>query len=152
MCLKKAIQGIKIVDRIQNAAEYSRVKANVKRSTLVAAFAVAICADLIEIGFGAIFSEGFVSPFDDFMDAVVCVILTAMLGWHIAFIPSFLFKLIPMVDLAPTWTIAVLIASRGLRSTTAKDVTSPPTINLKPEDVSVRETEEKPSRVSPEKI
>jgi len=36
-----------------------------------------------------------------------------MLGWHLSFIPSFLVKLIPVGDLAPTWTIAVLIATRA---------------------------------------
>jgi CDP-diglyceride synthetase len=89
------------------------MKANVKRSTVVAAFIVAVCADLIEMAFGMIFAEGFASPLNDVMDVVVCIILTALLGWHIAFIPSFLVKLIPVGDLAPTWTIAVLIATRA---------------------------------------
>jgi len=89
------------------------MKANVKRSTVVAAFIVAVCADLLEMAFGMIFAEGFASPLNDVMDVVVCIILTALLGWHIAFIPSFLVKLIPVGDLAPTWTIAVLIATRA---------------------------------------
>jgi len=89
------------------------MKANVKRSTVVAAFIVAVCADLLEMAFGMIFAEGFASPLNDVMDVVVCIILTALLGWHLAFIPSFLVKLIPVGDLAPTWTIAVLIATRA---------------------------------------
>ncbi|HXB58960.1 MAG TPA: hypothetical protein VNU95_05330 [Candidatus Acidoferrales bacterium] len=106
------------------------MKKNVRRSTLVLAFAIAICADAVEIGLGAIFSEGFISPFDDIMDAVTCAILTLLMGWHFAFMPSFVFKLIPMVDLAPTWTIAVLIASRNRRVVDSNDVSSPD--NAKP--------------------
>jgi hypothetical protein len=100
------------------------MKKNIRRSTLIAAFAVAICADALEMGLALIFSEGFISPFDDFLDAVTCVILTLMMGWHFAFMPSFLFKLIPVVDLAPTWTIAVLIASRN-RQVVASNNPSP---------------------------
>jgi K+ transporter len=89
------------------------MKANVSRLALVAAYGIAVCADLMEMSLSLVFSEGFMSPFDDVMDAVVCVILTLLLGWHLAFLPSFAVKLIPVADLAPTWTIAVLIATRG---------------------------------------
>jgi hypothetical protein len=54
---------------------------------------------------------------------VVCIILSLLLGWHLAFLPSFAVKLIPVADFAPTWTIAVLIASRHRRPATV-DVTS----------------------------
>jgi hypothetical protein len=106
------------------------MKKNVRRSTLALAFAVAICADAIEIGLMPLFSEGLPSPVDDFLDAVVCVILTLMMGWHFAFMPSFLLKLIPMVDLAPTWTIAVLIASRNRQVIDSNHASSP--VNEKP--------------------
>ena len=97
------------------------MKKNIRRATLVLAFAIAIGADAIEMGLMPLFSEGFASPVDDLVDAVVCAILTMLMGWHIAFIPSFIFKLIPMVDLAPTWTIAVLIASRSRRVVDSND-------------------------------
>jgi hypothetical protein len=123
------------------------MKANVKRSTVVAAFVIAACADFIEIVCAAIFSEGIASPFNDVMDVIVCFILTVMLGWHIAFIPSFLIKLIPVGDLAPTWTIAVLIATRAGRI--AEDE-APPIIGAKkPGVVDVEATVERP--VPPEK-
>lgn len=89
------------------------MKANVKRSTVVVAFAIAICADLLQIGLAPLLAEGFASPFEDFVDIFACVILTTLLGWHLSFLPSFLVKLFPVWDLAPTWTIAVLIATRG---------------------------------------
>jgi len=89
------------------------MKANVKRSTVIVAFAIAICADLLQIGLAPLLAEGFVSPFEDFVDVVACIILTTLLGWHLSFLPSFLVKLFPVWDLAPTWTIAVLIATRA---------------------------------------
>lgn len=125
------------------------MKANVKRSTLIAAYAIAIGADMIEIGASVIFSEGFASPFNDVMDVIVCAILTILLGWHIAFIPSFAVKLIPMVDLAPTWTLAVLIATRK-RHTVAKDASAPPFIDTQAEVVETEKTEDNPPKISSE--
>jgi hypothetical protein len=124
------------------------MKKNVRRSTLVLAFAIAICADAIEIGLMPLFSEGFASPVDDFLDAVVCAILTMIMGWHFAFMPSFLFKLIPMVDLAPTWTIAVLIASRNRRVVDSNHASSQ--ANEKPV-VDVETVKEEPPKIQAEK-
>jgi hypothetical protein len=73
---------------------------------------IAICADLIQIGFPVLFGEGLLSPFQDVLDVVVCGVLTMLVGWHYAFIPTFFIELVPFADLAPTWTIAVFIATR----------------------------------------
>ena len=75
---------------------------------------IAVAADLLQLALiptGSMF--GFVDPLDDVLDIIVAVVLTVLLGWHIAFVPSFIVKVIPFADLAPTWTIAVLIATRG---------------------------------------
>ena len=85
-------------------------------SRIRAARAVAICTDLIQIGFPYIFGEGFLSPLADVLDVAACLTLTALIGWHNAFIPSFLIELLPVGNLAPTWTIAAFIATRGTRS------------------------------------
>jgi hypothetical protein len=124
------------------------MKANVTRSTVAAAYIIAICADALEIGLAPLFSEGFMSPFDDVLDSVVCVVLTMLLGWHIAFLPSFVIKLLPVADFAPTWTIAVLIATRGGRV-----VDGPPPINKSQNAnvVDVEATVEKPPVVPPQK-
>jgi hypothetical protein len=98
------------------------MRANVSRAALAAAFIVAICADALEWGLLPFFAEGFASPADDVLDIVTCIILTMLLGWHLAFLPSFAVKLIPIADFAPTWTLAVFIASR-MRHTTV-DVSS----------------------------
>ena len=43
---------------------------------------------------------------------MVCAVLTWLVGWHFSFLPSFAVKVLPVVDLAPTWTIAVFLATR----------------------------------------
>ena len=118
------------------------MKANLKRSTVVAAYAIAIAADALEVGLAPLFGEGIASPLDDILDALVCVILTLLLGWHIAFLPSFMIKLLPVVDFAPTWTLAVLIATRGR----VLDDGVPPPVTGRPKSsvVDVEATVEKP--------
>ena len=78
-----------------------------------AARAVAIAADIVQIGLFPLFAEGFISPFDDALDVAVGVTLTWLVGWHLAFLPSFVVKLAPGLDLVPTWTVAVFIATRN---------------------------------------
>lgn len=95
------------------------MKVKVSRGAWVAAFSIAICADAVEICLSPVFSEGFASPFDNVLDVVVCVLLSVLVGWHLAFLPSFAVKLIPVADIAPTWTLAVLIAARSRRATGA---------------------------------
>jgi hypothetical protein len=51
--------------------------------------------------------QGAESPFDDLLDLGVGAVLIYLLGWHWEFLPSFLGKLVPGVDLAPFWTLAV---------------------------------------------
>ena len=90
------------------------------------ALVVAICADLVQIVFPMFFGEGFLSPFNDFLDVAVCLGLTLLIGWHIAFLPSFLLEVVPIANLAPTWTIAVLIALRARKESATIDVEAEP--------------------------
>jgi hypothetical protein len=99
------------------------VTAIITPSRIRAARAVAISADALQIVFFPLFSEGLISPLDDLLDAVVCIALTWLVGWHYAFLPSFLVKLAPVADLVPTWTIAVLLATRQ-RETASQPGTS----------------------------
>jgi hypothetical protein len=125
------------------------MKVNVKRSTVVAAYVVAIGADALEVGLAPMMSEGFISPLNNIVDVIACIILTLLLGWHIAFLPSFMIKLLPVVDFAPTWTLAVLIATRGR---VLDDGVSPPiTGNPKSGVVDVEATVEKKPSVPPAK-
>jgi hypothetical protein len=47
------------------------------------------------------------------VDLVTMGVLWFVVGFHWAFLPSFVTKLLPFVDLAPTWTLAVFLATRG---------------------------------------
>jgi hypothetical protein len=78
-----------------------------------AAWAVALTADAIQWIVWPLFIAGAASPFDAIVDVVVAGLLTRLLGWHWVFLPSFAAKLIPGVDLVPTWTAAVFLATRG---------------------------------------
>ena|SRR5579872_724 len=85
---------------------------------------IAVAADLAQIVFFPVLSEGFVSPLDAGLDVVVAVALTLLVGWHIAFIPTFIIKALPFADLAPTWTIAILIATKGKTGSAEKEPNS----------------------------
>jgi hypothetical protein len=68
---------------------------------------LAVVADLLQLVIFPLVVEGAPSPADDALDVGVAAILSAMLGWHWEFLPSFLAKLVPGVDLVPCWTLAV---------------------------------------------
>jgi len=78
-----------------------------------AARAIAMVADLVQIVLFPAFSEGALSPVNDALDVAVAAALTWLVGWHWAFVPSFLSELIPMFDLVPTWTAAVWYVTSG---------------------------------------
>lgn len=71
------------------------------------AMIVAIVADLLQLVLFPLFVEGAMSPADDVLDLGVAGVLSYLLGWHWEFLPSFLVKLVPGVDLVPCWTLAV---------------------------------------------
>ena len=71
------------------------------------AMVLAIVADVVQLVALPLFVEGAASPADDVLDLAMGGILTYLLGWHWEFLPSFLAKLTPGVDLVPCWTIAV---------------------------------------------
>ena len=68
---------------------------------------LAIVADALQIILLPLFVEGAESPADDVLDLGVGVALIGLLGWHWEFVPSFLAKLVPGVDIVPFWTLAV---------------------------------------------
>jgi hypothetical protein len=71
------------------------------------AMVLAIVADALQIILLPLFVEGAESPADDVLDLGVGVALISLLGWHWEFVPSFLAKLVPGVDIVPFWTLAV---------------------------------------------
>jgi len=71
------------------------------------AMILAILADALQIAVFPLFVAGAASPADDILDFVVGAFMVHLLGWHWEFLPSFLAKLVPGVDLVPFWTLAV---------------------------------------------
>jgi hypothetical protein len=69
--------------------------------------ALAVVADALQLAIFPLFAPGFASPAEDVVDAALAVALTWLLGWHWEFLPSFAIKLVPGIDLAPLWTLAV---------------------------------------------
>jgi hypothetical protein len=68
---------------------------------------LAVVADVLQLIAFPFFVEGFGSPADDVLDLVIAVAMVSLLGWQWEFLPSFLGKFVPGVDLVPFWTLAV---------------------------------------------
>jgi len=71
------------------------------------AIVLALVADALQIIIFPVFAPGAFSPADDILDLGVAAMMVHLLGWHWEFLPSFLAKLVPGVDLVPFWTLAV---------------------------------------------
>jgi hypothetical protein len=80
-------------------------------------------ADAVQFVVFPLFAEGLASPLNMITDVIVGAVMTLLVGFHIAFIPTFVIEMFPMIDLAPTWTIAVLLATRGSSKPPVIDVT-----------------------------
>jgi hypothetical protein len=77
-----------------------------------AARSIAIAADFLQIVVFPVFAGGAASIVNDILDVAVAVSMSLLVGWHWAFLPSFLAELVPFFDLVPTWTAAVFFATR----------------------------------------
>jgi hypothetical protein len=82
---------------------------------LRAAMVLALIADAVQLVVFPMFMEGVASPADDVLDLGMAGVLSLLLGWHWEFLPSFLGKLVPGVDLVPLWTLAVANVYRKSR-------------------------------------
>jgi hypothetical protein len=71
------------------------------------AMLLAVVADALQLIVFPVFIEGALSPTDDILDLGIGAAMVHLLGWHWEFLPSFLAKLVPGVDLVPFWTLAV---------------------------------------------
>jgi hypothetical protein len=88
------------------------------------AMIVAMIADALQIAVFPLFVEGAASPADDILDVGVGAVLFYLLGWHWEFLPSFMGKLVPGMDLAPFWTLAVANVyrkSKGIAASVEED-------------------------------
>jgi len=80
------------------------------------AMVLAIIADALQLVVFPVFVEGAISPADDILDLGIAAAMINLLGWHWEFLPSFLAKLVPGVDLVPFWTLAVANVYRKSKS------------------------------------
>lgn len=71
------------------------------------AMVLAIAADALQLVVFPAFAAGALSPADDILDIAVGAAMVHLLGWHWEFVPSFVAKLVPGVDLVPLWSMAV---------------------------------------------
>jgi hypothetical protein len=74
---------------------------------------VAIAVDAIQWILLPLTMGGAASPVNDALDVGTAAFMIAILGWRWAFLPTFLAEIIPFVDLVPTWTLAVWLATRN---------------------------------------
>jgi hypothetical protein len=71
------------------------------------AWLIAIVADAIQIAGFPFFAEGGFSPADTIVDLVAAFVLSRLVGWHWAFLPTLVAELLPGFDLFPTWSAAM---------------------------------------------
>jgi len=86
---------------------------------------VAMAADAIQWVLGPMLIWGAASPLDDVLDVVVAFVLIRLIGFHWVLMPAFVTKIIPFVDLVPTWTAAVWLATRGRVTKTDEPAAGP---------------------------
>ncbi|HET9328406.1 MAG TPA: hypothetical protein VFQ05_16690 [Candidatus Eisenbacteria bacterium] len=79
-----------------------------RRSALM----IAIAADVLQLGLLPLLGAGWLSPLNNAIDIVVGFVMVRRLGWHLAFLPTFIAELLPFVDIFPSWTLAVMFITR----------------------------------------
>lgn len=94
------------------------------------AWFVALTADFLQVIFFPMFGAGALSPFEDGLDAAVGVAMVLLLGWNWVFLPAFAAEMIPGADLAPTWTLAVFLATRKDAPLAEREVVPAPVTSL----------------------
>ena len=72
------------------------------------AVAIALTADLVQLGLAPLFGEGVLSPLCDALDVIVAVALLLTLGFRWRTLFALGAELVPGVALFPTWTAMVL--------------------------------------------
>src|ERR1700689_4261809 len=100
------------------------VKQSISARRVWAARGIAAAVDLVQIGFFPMFIEGSIFPLNAVLDVVACIVLVWLIGWHIAFVPTFIIEQLPVADLAPTGTRGLFLPPRrhGAPPAIASDV------------------------------
>ena len=83
------------------------------RTRIFFAVAVAVAADVMQFFFGLLGPVGWTFA-DDTIDVIAMMLTMWALGFHLLLLPTFVVKLVPVIDMLPTWTgcVAAVIALR----------------------------------------
>ena len=86
-----------------------------------AARVIALAVDTVQWVLLPLVMGGAASPINDALDVFVAAMMIWLIGWHWTFLPTFIAELVPFVDLVPTWSLAVWLATRGPRQALPAD-------------------------------
>ncbi len=87
------------------------MRAGTSRKAIWTARAIAVAADLFQWGLSMVL-PGVGLAMADVVDVLVAITMVWLLGWHWAFLPTVVAEAIPVVNLVPSWTAAVLLVTR----------------------------------------
>ena len=76
------------------------------------AWVAAIVADALQIVLLPAMAGGFASPLNNALDVVMAIAMIVLLGWHVAFLPTAIAEIVPVLNIFPTWTAAVFFVTR----------------------------------------
>ncbi len=76
------------------------------------AWTIARAVDGLQIAIFPLLGWGALSPLMNGLDVITGILLWRLVGWHLAFLPTFVAELLPFVDLFPSWTLAVAFVLR----------------------------------------
>jgi hypothetical protein len=88
---------------------------------------IALAADALQLAVWPLFIGGAPEGLDAAVDAGVAIALCWLCGFHPAFLPAFVAEALPGVDLVPSWTLAVMIATRDTATKSLPQTTPGPT-------------------------
>lgn len=88
-----------------------RRQAPLSRTRIRVAWVLALAVDAIQVPAAAGGPAGWLLGAG--LDLVTMGAMWALLGFHWAFLPSFVTEAVPWLNLAPLWTLAVALATRG---------------------------------------
>ncbi len=89
----------------------SEARPPLSRTRIRVAWAIALTVDAIQVPATAAGPLGWFLGAG--LDLITMAVMWALLGFHWAFLPSFLTEWIPYLNMAPLWTLAVALATRG---------------------------------------
>lgn len=107
----------------RNSRSMSMASHSLTPRRIKAAFAVGVIADILQLPVSLSLLAGFVPAegLDAAIDVVAAVVVNWLLGFHWALLPSFALKLVPILDVAPTWTACVAYVALQRRPTASHE-------------------------------